>query len=272
MKNFLFGVLLFSVFSFGQVDQKKALNIGDIITLKSTILAEHRNINIVLPNNYQIDEDLKYNVIYLLDGSLNEDLFHVSGLVQFFNLQFKMPETIIVGISNLDRKHDFTFPTEDSELKKDFPTTGGSEKFIEFIEKELQPYINSNYRTNDTNYLIGQSLGGLLATEILIKKPNLFSHYLITSPSLWWDNQSLLELGKQVLPKNNYSEKYIYLAVGQQEHKIMVKDAKSLALLLSKIETKKTDFVIFPEENHATILHNSLYKAFSLLFPFTENK
>lgn len=147
-----------------------------------------------------------------------------------------------------------------------------SEKFIEFIEKELQPYINSNYRTNGTNYLIGQSLGGLLATEILIKKPNLFSHYLITSPSLWWDNQSLLELGKQVLQKNNYSEKYIYLAVGQQEHKIMVKDAKSLALLLSKLEPKKTDFVIFPEENHATILHNSLYKAFSLLFPFTENK
>lgn len=268
MKKIFALIYIFSIYSFGQIDQRKPLNIGEIVTLKSSILAEHRNLNIVLPDDY--NETEKYPVIYLLDGSLKEDLIHVTGLVQFFNLQFKMPKCIIVGISNIDRKHDFTFPTSDKELKKDYPTTGGSEKFIECIEKEIQPFINSNYYTNGTNYIIGQSLGGLLATEILIKKPQLFTHYLITSPSLWWDNQTLLDEAKVAFSKKDYSQKYIYLAVGAKEHKIMVKDAKSLALLLSKTKTQKTDFLVFPDENHATILHNSLYKAFSLLFPFKE--
>lgn len=271
MKNiYILSLLINCLPFFAQVDAVKPLNIGETVTLKSIILAEHRNLNIILPDDYNKEE--KYPVIYLLDGSINEDLIHVMGLVQFFNLQFKMPKNIIVGISNLDRKRDFTFPTTDAELKKNYPTTGGSEKFIEFIEKELQPFINSNYHTNGTNYIIGQSLGGLLATEILIKKPELFTHYLITSPSLWWDNQTLLDDAKVAFSKNNYSQKYVYLAVGQKEHKIMVKDAKSLALLLGKIKTKKTDFVVFPEENHATILHNSLYKAFLLEFPYTEPK
>lgn len=268
MKKLFLGTLLLTLTCFAQVDQTKSLSIGEVVTLKSNILVEHRNLNIYLPENYNIDDKINYPVIYLLDGSIDEDFLHVVGLTQFFNLHFKMPECIIIGIDNLDRKHDFTFPTLDNELKKDLPTSGGSKKFIEFIEKELQPFINSNYKTNGTNYIIGQSLGGLLATEILVKKPHLFSHYLITSPSLWWDNQSLLNTTKFAFLNNDYSQTYIYIAVGKKEHPVIVKDAKSLAQLFKSIKTKKTDFEIFPKENHVTILHNSLYKALSLLFPY----
>ncbi|MDD3005857.1 MAG: alpha/beta hydrolase, partial [Flavobacterium sp.] len=66
----------------------------------------------------------------VLDGSAHEDFLHVVGLVQFFNLQMKMPKTIVVGIENVDRKRDFTFPTELKELKENYPTTGHSENFI----------------------------------------------------------------------------------------------------------------------------------------------
>ena len=68
------------------------------------------------------------------------------------------------------------------------PNNGGSDKFITFIEKELQPYIERTYSTNDSKTIIGQSLDGLLATEILFKNPKLFNHYIIISPSLWWRN------------------------------------------------------------------------------------
>ncbi len=52
-----------------------------------------------------------------------------------------LPPSIVVGISNVDRKRDFTLPTTIQKDKEDFPTTGESAKFISFIEKELQPYI-----------------------------------------------------------------------------------------------------------------------------------
>src|SRR6478609_7359220 len=111
MKKLLFFLTLFIYsFSFAQ-EGKKPLNIGETITLDSKILSQKRVLNIYLPEGYTKTDTIKYPVIYLLDGTINEDFLHVSGLVQFFNMQLKMPKTIVVGIGNIDRKHDFTFST-----------------------------------------------------------------------------------------------------------------------------------------------------------------
>lgn len=238
--------------------------IGESRTIASKVLNENRTLNIYLPNGF--DKNKNYSVIYLPDGSANEDFLHIVGLVQFFHMQLNMPDFIVVGIANVDRKRDFTFPTTNQADKKQYPTTGSSEKFISFLENELQPYVEANFKTTGTKYLIGQSLGGLLATEILIKKPNLFTHYFIISPSLWWDDESLLKLAEANFPKNDYSKTYVYVSVGS-EGKVMENDAKSLADLLSKAKMK-TDFLPLPKENHATILHESVYQAFKIQFPF----
>ncbi|MBK8787611.1 MAG: alpha/beta hydrolase [Chitinophagaceae bacterium] len=245
----------------------KPFNIGEIKILKSTMLAEERTLNIYLPDGY--NDKAKYPVIYLLDGSANEDFLHIVGLVQFYNMTFNMPKTIIVGIANVDRKRDFTFPTKNAELKKTYPTTGGSAKFIDFIEKELQPYIKANYKTNDSTYLIGQSLGGLVATEILLKKPDLFSNYIIVSPSLWWDDRALLKQAPALLTGQPDNKKWVYVSVGT-EGKEMEEGAAGLVKALQKANKKnmKIDFVPMPKENHATILHNSIYEAFNILYPY----
>jgi len=238
--------------------------IGETRTIVSKVLNENRVLNIYLPNGF--DHNKPYSVIYLPDGSANEDFLHITGLVQFFKMQLQMPDFIVVGIANIDRKRDFTFPTTNKKDKENFPTTGSSEKFITFLESELQPYIESNFKTTGTKYLIGQSLGGLLATEILIKKPNLFTHYFIISPSLWWDDESLLTLAASHLQQHDYSKIYTYVSVGT-EGKVMENDAKSLATILKKTKMK-IDFMPLPLENHATILHESMYQAFKIQFPY----
>ncbi|MBK8520436.1 MAG: alpha/beta hydrolase [Chitinophagaceae bacterium] len=245
----------------------KPFSIGEIKTINSKILAENRTLNIYLPDEYNSKE--RYPVIYLLDGSANEDFLHIVGLVQFYNMTFKMPKTIIVGIANVDRKRDFTHQTKNAELKKNYPTTGGSAKFIDFIEKELQPYIKSNYKTNDSTYLIGQSLGGLVATEILLKKPQLFSNFIIVSPSLWWDDESLLKQAPVLLTGHSDIKKWVYVSVGA-EGKEMEDGAAGLvkAMKNSGKKNMKTDFVPLLKENHATILHNSIYEAFNILYPY----
>jgi len=150
MINKIFALLLFTVstFTIHAQTNTKPLSIGKVATIKSIILNEKRILNIYMPDGYNAKE--KYPVIYLLDGSANEDFLHIAGLVQFFNLTFNMPKTIIVGIANVDRKRDFIFPTKNAELNKKYPTAGGSAKFIEFLEKELQPYIKANYKINDS--------------------------------------------------------------------------------------------------------------------------
>ncbi|WP_262150994.1 alpha/beta hydrolase [Chryseobacterium foetidum] len=261
----------FQFTAFAQTENVKPLTIGEIRTIKSEILKEDRTLNIYLPQNF--DKTKSYPIIYLLDGSMNEDFIHVTGLVQFFSLMYAMPETIVVGIANIDRKRDFTFHTDLKDLQKDYPTTGHSDKFINFFEKELKPYIESQFKTTET-YLFGQSLGGLLATEILLKKPEMFNNYFIISPSLWWDDESLLKQAPQLLSKIPDTKKFIYVSVGKGEHKVMVKDAQDLFETLKKTNKKNwtVEYKMMELDNHATILHRSLYEGLLKMFPYKEPK
>ncbi|GGI28785.1 alpha/beta hydrolase [Pedobacter mendelii] len=244
----------------------KPFIIGQIETIESKVLKETRALNIYLPEGYTPDSSKTYPVIYLLDGSANEDFIHVAGLVQFLTMIDAMPKSILVGIANVDRKRDFTFPTSVKADLKDFPTTGKSENFISFIEQELQPFIQKKYRTNASNTIIGQSLGGLLATEILLKKPQLFTNYMIVSPSLWWNNESLLSEATKYLENTLTKETNVYITVGT-EGKQMENDAKKFAEILQSHKNLKIYFAPLPEENHLTILHNGLYKGFGILYP-----
>jgi hypothetical protein len=149
--------------------------------------------------------------------------------------------------------------------KKDFPTTGGSDRFISFIEKELQPYLERTYKIGAYKVLVGQSLGGLLATEILLRRPALFNCYLIVSPSLWWDTGSLLTQASALLSAQPDADRHVFIAVGA-EGKEMEDDAKKLAEILQTKKGMKVDLATLPDENHLTILHNAAYKGFEVLF------
>ena len=255
----------------------KPFLLGVIEEIVSKELGEKRILNIYLPEGYKQNDTIKYPVVYLLDGSADEDFIHVVGLYQFNNFPWinRVPKSIIVGIANIDRKRDFTFATTIAADIKRYPSSGKSERFINFIEKELQPYIQNKYKTTSSKTIIGQSLAGLLATEILFKKPTLFNKYIILSPSLWWDNGSLLNLKPELLQKNFTQQTGIYIGVGKEglgpgdiPH-VMEVDANLLAEKLKSTASKNVNiyFDYLPQEDHATITHQAVFNALRLLFP-----
>lgn len=264
MKFLLPLFLVISISGFAQTSSKP-ISIGETLTFHSEVLNEDRQVNVYLPQDYHPDSLKTYHVIYLLDGSLDEDFIHIAGLVQFSAFPWiqRCEESIVVGISNIDRKRDYTFPTNNEQDKKDFPTTGGSASFISFIEKELQPMIESTYSTDSTSTLIGQSLGGLLATEILFKHDHLFENYVIVSPSLWWDDESLLAYNLE----EETNAKKVFVAVGA-EGNIMVPEAEGLyqKLLNTYGDTVALDYQYFPENDHGDVLHEAVYNSFEHIF------
>jgi len=271
-------LLLFLSISFLVLGQQKSIptsikkvpfSIGETHTFHSDILKESRTINVYLPASYNSNKKVNYPIIYLLDGSADEDFIHIAGIVQFGNFPWikMLPESIVIGISNVDRNRDFTYPTTNEKDKKDFPTTGESKDFISFLEKELQPFVASNYRITEERTLIGQSLGGLLATEILWKTPDLFSNYIIVSPSLWWDNNSLL-------PKKRVKStetKKVYVAVGK-EGPYMESAAFSLIGHLKEDRNITSSFTYFDRQEHSNIMHKAVYEAFLHFYAATEEK
>ncbi|MCB0518283.1 MAG: alpha/beta hydrolase [Lewinellaceae bacterium] len=264
MRNIIpLSFLLLATGLFGQNTlSSQPFSIGETFELDSKVLGEKRTLNVYLPAGYSAGDTTRYAVIYLLDGSADEDFIHIAGLVQFCNFPWVniLPPSIVVGIANIDRKHDLTFPTSIEADKKQFPTTGGAANFMEFIEVEVQPFVEQHYRTNSSRSLIGQSLGGLFATEVLLKKPALFSNYFVVSPSLWWDGESLL--------KNNLSnltgkKLTIHISVGN-EGKVMKRDAKRLYKKLKALKNSQLTlgYNYLGKEDHASILHLAMYEAF----------
>lgn len=254
----------------------KPINIGISTKLTSKVLDEQRTINIYLPAGYNDSDTARYPVIYVPDGGVEEDFVHFAGLVQYSSQPWigKFPRSILVGIENTNRQRDFTFPVSNLDFlakvgfrKENIPQYGGSEKYINFLEHELQPYIREQFRTTGTTTVIGESLGGLLVTEIFAKHRQLFTNYIIISPSLWWGGGQLLkDLKAAELPGNGIVTK-VYLGVPQKnEMPFMFTDAEQLASILRARKDTKLYFDYLPKETHATVSHQAVYNAFRLLY------
>ncbi|MEM7086561.1 MAG: alpha/beta hydrolase-fold protein [Bacteroidota bacterium] len=266
-----FTFIFLTTFTYAQAEKKREsisktpFVIGETVKIDSEVLNEERLLNIYLPHGYDANADKKYPVIYLLDGSVDEDFIHVAGLVQFGSFSWinMIPETIVVGIANVDRKRDFTYPSKNQRDRTEFPTTGGAQKFSDFIQNELLQFVDSEYRTNTEKTIIGQSLGGLLATEFLFRTPQLFDNYIIVSPSLWWDNESLLT--KNLDPK--LAPKSIYVAVGK-EGEVMERVANELHTKLNNLNLPNTQlfYKYLEEQDHGDALHLAVYDAFEKMF------
>jgi uncharacterized protein len=262
--------------SLGQKSISKPFVLGETIELQSATLKEKRVLNIYLPDGYgRGDTIIYYPVIYLLDGSADEDFIHIAGLVQFNSFPWvnRVAPSIVVGIANVDRKRDFLFPSSIKEEQLKYPSSGHSDKFIAFLEKELQPFIEKKYTTSNVKTIIGESAGGLLATEILLKRPSLFNRYIIVSPSLWWDDGSLLRLKSEIMEASFTQSTEVYIGVGKEglapspTPHVGEVDANVLAdkLKSSKSKNLRVYFDYLPLEDHATIGHQAVFNAFKLM-------
>ncbi len=251
---------------------RETLAVANVDRIASAALEEERVLNVYLPDGFHPDSSHTYPVIYLLDGSANEDFLHTVGLVQFLNMYNLLPRSIVVGIANVDRYRDFTHPSEDPEDLKNLPQSGGSEAFMQFIGGELQPFVNEHYPTNGHTTIIGQSLGGLLATEILFKHPELFDDYIIVSPSLWWDQQSMINEAATHLDALPAVSKRVFVSLGE-EHPVMHEVADMLVKALGESEKHSFELTYEPilTEDHATILHRAVYRGFEVFYPKEED-
>lgn len=251
-----------------------SITFGHSDTVPTEIYTETQQINIYLPAEYNPDSAATYPVIYLLDGALDEDFFHMAGLIQFSSFWWVnyLPPSIVVGIASTDRKRDLTFCPANSfpwpewmhaYSEEVYRNSGQSDKFMQYIGQELIPYMEKNYKCSGKRTLIGQSLAGLFATEVLLKNPALFNDYIIMSPSLWWGEESLLKEAPQLMQSLPETPMQIYIAVGK-EGKVMEEDARKLAKIVQKAAkpATKVKFEFLPKEDHGTILHQAAGNAF----------
>jgi len=179
----------------------------------SEILGEQRKVWIHIPNSYGENDNtgkVRYPVIYVLDGDANFNT--IVSITEFMYNAGLCPPMIVVGILHPDRMKDLTFGTD-----KETPgIVGNGEKFMRYVEKELMPYIESNYSTASYKIFIGHSVGGLTVVNTLIHHPSLFNAYISLDAALWWNNQQIVTEAKVTLVDKNYKGKTLFIALANR--------------------------------------------------------
>ena len=216
MRIICFILFLLPVFCLGQTSDhiESIISIGQKKTIHSAILDEDREVWIYVPSAAKADSTTRYPVVYLLDGS---DFFHMlTGIVAELGGIGRMPKVIVVGITSKDRGSDFTPSnsklSRDGMIDSDFKNSGRGDKFISFIQKELMPYVNTNYNTQPYNLIAGHSLGGLSVLHALVNHPSLFNAYVAIDPSVWWDKHLIVKQAREAFTQKDYTGKTLYYA------------------------------------------------------------
>jgi predicted alpha/beta superfamily hydrolase len=187
--------------------------------LHSEIVGEDYQILIHLPQGYVKSEDY-YPVLYLPDG--DQFFGMVTDIVNLLNHRDGIPEMIIVGIAyGTEVNEHFNQRIRDLSPSKvkDFPSSGGGEHFLGFIRDELIPFVESEYRVDrrKRTYL-GASIGGLFGLYVLFSQPELFMNYIISSPSIFWDNGVIYQIEREYADEHKELKVKVFLSVGSLEN------------------------------------------------------
>lgn len=197
-------ILLLLVASAGWAQEPRPIVIGEIVPVHSDVLGEDRELMVSTPASYQ-SSDSRYPVVYLLDAETNFQ--HTTGTLGTLAQIDFIPEMLVVAVRNTDRTRDLTpspfTPDPPKEGEKPevnpMPTAGGADRFLDFFEQELFPFVEGRYRAARYRILIGHSFGGLFAVHALVHRPADFDAYVAISPSLWWEKGALVDQAAEVL-------------------------------------------------------------------------
>jgi hypothetical protein len=204
-----------------------------VFTLPSASVQDTFSLFVHLPKQYSRDTTGRFPVLYLLDGNAYFD--PIEQKISQLTEKKKLPlEPILVGIGyenayQMDslRVRDYTFP---QALSADsLPLSGGGERFYQFLEQELIPYIDQQYRTDTiTRTLMGHSFGGYFTLYAFLRDNSrtdspskaLFTHYVAASPSITYCQGYLLDQFSQLSSRQEDTRSpNLYLTAGDLELK-----------------------------------------------------
>lgn len=212
MKKFIFPLLI-QVFvlifpSVAQGQQQLASIAHFRHTIASTALGEERTILVRVPPGYDRTTQ-RFPVVLMLDAHAPQNGMMAS-IIESQAFAGTMPEMILVGIQNTSRTRDLT-PT-----KTERADSGGGNKFLDFVEQEVLPLVDRNYRTESYRVFAGHSLGGLTVVYAMLSRPHLFGGYIAASPVLHWDNSYVIKKTDELFKTQKEFKKSLFISLGDE--------------------------------------------------------
>jgi hypothetical protein len=203
------------------------LSATKVVTLPAIKTGRKYDLWIAYPANY--DAAKKYPVVFVLDGgyafplvrSIRNLLGQQGRNIQDFILVGLPPQT---GLSSLEsRSRDYTFSDPKLNPANDpadysAPHYGEAESFRDYLETQVLPYAREQLNADPKKLVfVGHSYGGLFGAYVLLTKPELFSAYILGSPSLWFNKHEILNYEKSYAASNRDLQARVVMYAGEFE-------------------------------------------------------
>ncbi|MEN0035430.1 MAG: alpha/beta hydrolase-fold protein [Cellvibrio sp.] len=201
-----------------QTNRQFVIQNTEIIPIHSKHTGRDHELVIVYPASYASNPNKKYPVLYYLDA-----YWDTPSLVSTYgNLSYDrdIPEFIMVGLSypsstnyGKERRIDYTFTAAEEN-------SGKGQLFLDFIQKEVAPLIETKYRGEKTDRVLGgSSLGGLFTISTAYKTPDFFTGYIAISPAAMWDKGALARLDNEYAKQHKALNGRMFISYGTDEYK-----------------------------------------------------
>ncbi|WP_377838852.1 alpha/beta hydrolase [Bosea sp. UC22_33] len=242
---------------------------------------------VALPPSYAKEPQRRYPVLYVTDADYAFPI--IRQINRRLNLDGpKVEEFILVGLSYakgedgaVSRRRDYTPTPNGPSSAPAGAVHGEGPAYQTYLRDQVKPFITARYRTDPARALfLGHSYGSLLGAQILFTEPNLFSGYILGSPSLWYDKRHTLELETRYAARNSDLKAKIYLYVGAHEALRkgdrrysqtvdMVADNRALetALRGRKYPSLNLKSVVLDDEDHLTVAPRGFTQGLKYLLP-----
>lgn len=243
---------------------------GERATLRSAILNEDRIVFVSTPPSYR--DGQRYPVLYLTDAQWNFD--HARSSVGLLARNRMIPEMIVVGVvnqgRNVDRTRDLYSTQADFQrngVTIPFPNSGNGDRFLEFLQQELIPWVETNYRTTPLRVLAGQSAGGNFALHAMRTKPLLFQAIIAASPWLAWDDHREMRELERFLTSGETPVRALFFSYAD-EGSVMQADIAALTAALRARNDPNLRWAssTYPEETHDSTVIKSYYDGLRMIF------
>jgi len=164
---------------------KKPVAIGERYAISSEYVEHPPEFNVYLPSDYHLTaEHVRYPVVIVLDGHILAN--GTQGMISHLGDTGAMPRSIVVAI---DTSNDtfgwgpklYNINTGWSDKKgepMDF-TQGGEKKYTAFMQKELLPFLDKTFRTNQFRILVGMSPSATFVLHTVWNSPGLFNAHIV---------------------------------------------------------------------------------------------
>lgn len=245
-----------------------AISIGTSYRFHSKALGEVRTVNVWMPPRGEGPYG-PFPVLYVLDGGIDQDFHHISGLAQLATIAGSFQVPVVVGIPTVRRRTELTAPALDPRYRRPEDTYGGAAAFRSFVVDEVVPFVEARLPVASRRILAGESLAGLFVVETLAVAPAAFTDYIAVSPSLWYDDRRLSKEVSTRFGAANRPATRLYLAMGN-EGGTMQRGFDELVAGLAALPAAKIAVTVDDRRTshaHWTIYHPVMLAALLALLP-----